>query len=122
MRIRVLRASSPGDEPAFVREAWVGLVLPLQQGKSQPVVVPPIRLPLRALSFRQRMSRIFQKQLADQPMPAYIVNAAEGFEVLKRERPEAALWWQKRFPEALSGRYYFRFNAENCEELHDEPG
>jgi len=121
MRIRVLKPSFPGDEPDFVREAWVGLELPVLEGKEQPVLVPPAKLPWRALSFSKLVARLFSRQLPDQPMPAYLVSAAEGFEVLERERPEAAKWWKRRFPDALSGRYNFRFNAENCQELRHEP-
>jgi hypothetical protein len=120
MRIRVLKPSFPGDEPDFVREAWVGLELPVLEGKEQPVLVPPVKLPWRALSFSKQITRLFSRQLADQPMPAYLVGAAEAFEVLKRERPEAAKWWQTNFPAALSGRYNFRFDVENCQKLRDE--
>jgi len=49
------------------------------------------------------------------------VAAAAGFEILSREKPEAARWWQEQWPESLSGRYCFVFEAANCEELHETP-
>jgi hypothetical protein len=73
------------------------------------------------MSWRQRFSTFITRPLVEQPEPRYSVAAAAGFEILNRERPEAARWWQKKWPESLLGRYCFVFEASNCEELNETP-
>jgi hypothetical protein len=101
--IRVL-SNTIGDEPRFVSEAWIGLVLPLAENvPSQPVVVAPAVLPTRALGLLARLKRRFAPELPDQPTPSFIVDANVGLKILHERHPEAAIWLRKNVPRLNTG-------------------
>ena len=101
--VRII-ALPPGEAPEPVRQAWVGLLLPLIQGQVQTENV------------------LAQQAVSHQPVAApsaYAVEAKAAIELLESANPEAAAWWKQNAPEVLAPGYQLIFPAEVCERLDD---
>jgi hypothetical protein len=110
--IRITR-TPPGEAPASVRDAWVGLELPLlRKGPGHYLVSGVLSGPrtaiqkaLHVLTFRFTVNT------------GFAVSARSAIEELERSRPTAARWWRENAPHLLHGRRYFVFPAECCERV-----
>jgi hypothetical protein len=89
-----ITAAPPGDEPEDVREAWVGLVLPLAPGVTGS----------RPLS-----------DTGEVPAWVYVVDGPGALALLAKENPEAAAWWRQHDPGRGQPGGRFVFPAEACE-------
>jgi hypothetical protein len=99
----------PGEAPAWVREKWVGLKLPLRQRSSQPgryrgagVLTSP----------RGLVAMI--KALLGGRIPyheGYLVDALKAVEILEEVHPEAAAWWRKNTPHLMRPNRRLLFQA-----------
>ncbi|QJW97759.1 hypothetical protein [Frigoriglobus tundricola] len=117
MQVRIT-ATPPGEAPEHVRQAWVGLVLPVAATASGPIAATgygvlsgrPFGGPLRRLWNRLtgRAARHHQY-----PVP---VDAALA--ILARTAPAAAAWWREHTPHLVGVGGYFGFAARVCEEVH----
>jgi hypothetical protein len=114
MEVRIMSVP-PGEAPEAVRQAWVGLVLPLAPGETGPresaafgVVTGPRRRfgqLLRLLTGRYK--RAMQ----------YVVAVDAAIEALEKASPEAADWWRENTPDLIGLGQTFGFAAEVCEEI-----
>lgn len=110
--IRII-ACPPGEAPQAVREAWIGLELPLPPGRgnrrrawrSSGVLTGP-RL------WWQQLIRLGTGRA--ERNDGYVVNALEAVNALALKSPDAAGWWREQCPHMLTGRRYFVFAAECC--------
>jgi hypothetical protein len=101
----------PGEAPQWVREKWVGLVLPLT--KNRPLTAytsgvlsgPPNRL---AAVWWGLLGRLEQQS-------GYAVDATAALGILERTAPDAASWWRENVPRLLSRRRKFLFRTSDCE-------
>lgn len=94
--IRIISAPR-GEAPLWVRQAWIGLELPL----AAPAVVD---LPTTGvLSGRRLWNRMLgMLRLAPtQQMAGYLVDRATAVNLLHCHAPEAAAWWRANVPEAM---------------------
>lgn len=101
--VRIIRMP-PGEAPQPVRQAWVGLLLPLIEGQVQTEYV------------------VAQQAVSHQPVTAPSACAVEGkaaVEILESANPEAAAWWRQNAPEVIAAGYQLIFPAEVCERLDD---
>jgi hypothetical protein len=92
-------APPPGEAPFEVRQAWVGLELPLIPGQVEA----------------QRLTG--QQVLSGQPVEApagYAVDGATAVAALESVRPEAARWWRENAPDVLARGYQLVFPAGVC--------
>ena len=106
----------PGEAPEWVREEWVGLVLPLPEGPmgrrrrwygvSGVLTGPKGCLPslLQWLMGRAETAE------------GYAVEALRAVEILSMDSPEAAAWWHQHVPHLMKPGRLFVFHAEVCEE------
>jgi hypothetical protein len=88
----------PGDAPRAVREAWVGLLLPIADGEVTP----------REL------------QTSGEPAPEgrfYLVYFDRALDVLEAASPENAAWWRENKPEMIGRGIKVGFAAEVCEKV-----
>jgi hypothetical protein len=100
-----------GEAPQWVREKWVGLVLPL--AKPRPLTVltsgvlsgPPNRL---AAIWWGLLGRLEKKS-------GYAVEATAALAILERTAPDAALWWRENVPRLRARRRKFLFRESDCE-------
>lgn len=111
----------PGEAPLAVREAWVGLELPLPPGRGSH------QRPWRGFgvlsgprTLWQELTRIVLGRVNKNP--GYVVNALAAINLLAVKDPSAAAWWREHCPHLLTGRRYFVFAAEACEVLSATDG
>ena len=110
--VKIVRAPS-GEAPEWVREAWVGLVLPLKETglKTMPSI--------GVLSGPKSSLGWLWASLTGAPMTAtgYLTPAAIAIAILGRARPEAAAWWREHAPKFLRDEAEFLFEASACERI-----
>lgn len=108
-----INKTPPGEAPALVRDAWVGLELPLSHDK-----------PLRYLgsgvvsgprSFVATLVHLFTLRLTVQT--GFVVPALEAVEILEKANPEAARWWRENAPHSVRRGRKFLFSPECCERV-----
>lgn len=98
--IRII--STPAGEAArSIREAWVGLELPLAKTKDQGQELAAMEV----LSWKQDCTI------------GYAVEGRAALERLAAHSPEAAAWWRENVPHVLDSLYQFIFPVENCQKL-----
>jgi hypothetical protein len=103
----------PGEAPQWVREKWVGLVLPLATCRSKPRMAytsgvlsgPPNRFAAIWWGLRGRLER----------QSGYAVDASAALAILERTAPDAASWWRANVPRLLARRRRFMFRTSDCE-------
>ena len=103
----------PGEAPQWVREKWVGLVLPLATRKHKPLMAftsgvlsgPPSRF---AALFWGLFGRLHRET-------GYAVDASTALTILDRAAPDAATWWRENVPRSRAWKQNFLFHASVCE-------
>jgi hypothetical protein len=111
--VKIVRAPA-GEAPQWVREAWVGLVLPLKEtGLKTMPSIGVLSGPKSALGW-------LWTSLTGAPITCtgYLTPAARAIEILERMRPEAAAWWREQAPKFLRDEAEFLFEASACERIH----
>ena len=98
--IRII-STPPGEADRSIREAWVGLELPLAKTKDQGKELAAMGV----LSW-QRDRTI-----------GYAVDGQVALERLAAGSPEAAAWWRENVPHVLDSGYQFIFPGANCQKL-----
>lgn len=102
-----------GEAPDWVREAWVGLVLPLKEPTLQTVpsagVLSGPRSELGCLWATLTGQRV--------TTTGYLTPAARAIEILERAQPKAAAWWRENAPKFLREEAEFLFDAPACERV-----
>lgn len=89
MKFRIV-AAPPGDAPDWVRQAWVGLVLP-EQSPTSPAI-----LKVGVLGGRP------------QNEGGYAVSAQTAIDTLEEHDAAAARWWRDNAPLVLVGTLTFK--------------
>jgi hypothetical protein len=101
----------PGEAPFQIREAWVGLVLPIVGRRSYRMwtsgVLTGARTPWGRLwsALRGRWRK----------REGYAVDAAEAIRLLAIERPDAAQWWRENAPHLIGAHRRFLFERTVCQ-------
>src|SRR2546428_2047527 len=107
-RVRIISVP-PGEAPADIRRAWVGLTLPIvgrgpMTGSGSGVLTGPksILEPLwRLVTFRMQVHE------------GYAVDVATAIDILAKARPDAAAWWRHAAPHLFRPGHRFVF-ARGC--------
>lgn len=110
MHIKIVRRPI-GEAPDWVRDAWIGLSIPLvleeeRSWHSVGVLSGPRNL------FLQIGALLMGKT---EKVTGYVVNAKVAVDLLAATQPEAASWWRSEAPHVARGSYNFVFDAEACE-------
>ncbi|MFT3881267.1 MAG: hypothetical protein QM703_16580 [Gemmatales bacterium] len=88
-------ARPPGDAPEWVRDGWIGLVLPM--------AVDPLP---EAASAKAKSKEVIR----------FAVYAHEAMAILAAALPQAAEWWKQKYPAAFTSKtLIFDFAREVCE-------
>ncbi|MEG3143503.1 hypothetical protein U1839_02455 [Sphingomonas sp. RT2P30] len=108
MDIKIVRRPV-GDAPDWVRDAWIGLSLPLavkrkRRWRGVGVLSGP----------RHWLSQLWDPVKASK-IEGYLVNAKTAVDHLADHRPDAAAWWREHTPLLLNGKRYFVIDADSCE-------
>ena len=105
-----ITSTPAGEAPLWVREKWIGIVLPVAQRRpeAQTVRVSGVltgpRGMLACLVARMR-GKLKQRQTG------YIVNTLTAFERLARHSPEALAWWRVNTPHLFHPGRHFVFES-----------
>jgi hypothetical protein len=98
--IRII-STPPGEAPLSIREAWVGLELPLATTQDQG----------------QQLAGMGVLSWSPCFMTGYVVQGRVALEHLAAHSTEAAAWWRENVPAVLEPGYQFIFPVENCQKL-----
>ena len=102
-----------GEAPLWVREAWVGLELPLADYRRVTiptigVLTGPTDVAGQILANLTGRSKLVE---------GFIVRSAEAIGILARTAPDAAAWWRENTPAYLKPDVTFVFDSPCCEPL-----
>lgn len=108
--IRVVTAP-PGEAPADIRNAWVGLELPVRRCRAGRYLGSGVLSGPRSvyetlfdlLAWRLTIYR------------GFAVPSLAAIEILERSNPAAALWWRENAPQMTKPWRHFVFATECCE-------
>jgi hypothetical protein len=106
-----ITSTPPGEAPVSIREAWVGLELPLLHDKplrylGSGVLSGPrtiVETLVRLVTFRLKLHT------------AFVVPSLTAIEVLEKANPPAARWWRENAPHTVRRGRHFLFPPECCE-------
>ncbi len=112
-KIRII-ACPPGEAPRAVREAWIGLELPLPTGRlSRRRVWLTSGVLSGPRTWGQRLINLLRGRM--QVHSGYAVNGLDAINVLALKDPIAATWWRDNAPHSLDGKRHLVFPAEVCQ-------
>lgn len=101
-----------GDAPLWVRQAWIGLTLPLSDGMDGPILC----LTESVLASQGWFSRLVRSLVGTgRQDEGYVVDVCEALAVLRASRPDAAGWWSDHCRRAIVRHDRFVFNRAACE-------
>jgi len=108
-----ITSTPPGEAPVSIREAWVGLELPLLRDKplrylGSGVLTGPrsfVAMLVHLVTFRLTLHT------------GYVVPALTAVEILEKGNPAAARWWRENAPHAIRRGRLFLFSPECCERV-----
>jgi hypothetical protein len=101
----------PGEAPLAIRQAWVGLVLPLRRKRPGRYFASGVLSGPRSV----RESLIYLLAFRYRIHSGYIVPTLLAIEVLERSNPAAARWWRENAPHAVRARRFLVFSTECCQ-------
>jgi hypothetical protein len=115
MQIRIT-GIPPGEAPEKVRQAWIGLVLPVSfarrhRFKTVGVLSGPTGHWNSFLASRRGEIK---------SEGGYAVAGQKAVEILSRHAPEAAAWWRQNAPRSIARGKYLVFAGEVCEVILEE--
>jgi len=97
----------PGEAPAWVREKWVGLRLPLAQ---RSPIAGRYRGAGVLTSPRGLIARLMALLLGRVPYhDGYLVDALTAVAILAEADPKAAAWWRENVPHLMRRNRRFLF-------------
>lgn len=109
-------STPPGEAPLHIREAWVGLVLPLAVPSVRSVWIVGGVLTGPKTLWRQRLHLFLGR---GRRHAGYVVNLAAAVTLLERANPSAAAWWRENTGEMIAQNRNVVFFAEVCEEAEE---
>ena len=110
MQIKII-ATPSGEAPLWVRQAWIGLELPLLIPGLHIVPVMGVitgQSALHRLGYRLGLLR-------SEVMTGYFVNSSIAISLLLEQNESAAIWWETHLPQYLDSGQNFVFDARACE-------
>jgi hypothetical protein len=108
-----IKSTPPGEAPASIRSAWVGLLLPLLHER------PRYFLGSGMLSGpRDSIATIMHLiTLRLKVQTGYVVASLAAIEILEKSNADAARWWREHAPRAARPGHKFLFSPDCCERV-----
>lgn len=111
----------PGEAPVGIRQAWLGLVLPLPPGvRSRRRTFVTSGVVSRPRVWWQWFVNLVRGSIGLHS--GYAVNALEAVNLLAGRNPRAAEWWREHCADMLDGTRHFVFPYDVCEECWPDAG
>ena len=104
-------ATPPGEAPKRIRDAWIGVVLPIKGDRPNKRLGYGVKSGL-TIWF---VIKVFLGWV--KPIQGYSVDAAKAVDILSQTAPDAAQWWRKNASNALEPGMLLIFNQEVCQEV-----
>ena len=111
-KVRIIQVP-PGEAPLWVREKWVGLVLPLAQRSINPLTRSTFGVLSGPRNFLAAVVGCFTGRYNRES--GFVVSVLPALQVLELASPEAASWWRTNAPHLCKPWRRFMFHAEVCE-------
>jgi hypothetical protein len=108
-----ITSTPPGEAPPAIREAWVGLELPLFHDKPRYYLAWGVLTGPR--SIMEGILNFFA--LRFQVQRGFSVPSLAAIEILAKSDPHAANWWRENVPRMARPRRYFLFSPDCCERV-----
>jgi hypothetical protein len=105
-----ITTTPPGEAPVSIREAWVGLELPLLRDKPLRYLGSGVLSGPRSLVATLVHLVTFRLKLHT----AYVVPSLAAIEILEKADPSAAKWWRENAPHAVRRGRHFLFPPGCC--------
>jgi hypothetical protein len=109
--IRII-AVPPGEAPEDVRQAWVGVRIPLPLFHRRPRAWRSAGVLTGPRTLLARLSALWSGRLGR--ANGYAVSVIEAIAALEAAHPEAARWWREHAPHLVRPGKAFVFSAEVC--------
>jgi len=103
----------PGEAPAEIRNAWIGLELPLKFENPRHYLGSGVLSGPRTP--RQRLIHLLTFRL--KVHTGFVVPSLLAIEVLERAHPSAARWWRDNAPHNVRAGRYLLFPSTCCERV-----
>ena len=117
MKIRII-SPPPGEAPEAVRQAWVGLVLPVAEKYAKLKAPPSTGVLTGPKGFFGVLFALFRGKVKF--TPGYVVPAHAAVEILARHAPDAAAWWRQHAARSIAPGRHFVFARSACEVVLDD--
>ena len=115
-KVRIVRAPI-GEAPAWVREAWVGLELPVVSARKLTAsTFGALTGPTTLLASIWALASGKATKVS-----GYAVRSAEAIQLLSGSNPDAAAWWRENAPVFVEGRRIFLFDTPACQLIWEPP-
>ena len=114
MFVRII-ATPPGEAPEEVRQAWLGLELPLVAGDLGPRMVPTGGVLTGPRTFLGKLWKLLTGQRSYKF--GYVIDAPQALVLLAEKVPPAARWWRECAPHCWNPGSLFIFPADVCAEV-----
>lgn len=122
MRLIRITHVPPGEAPEHVREAWVGLTLPLAQvDVPQPHTCATVGVKTNTAGLLHRIRTAFRIPVKEEVWEGYIVEVIPAIAILHGSNPGAAAWWKRHTPYLFKNGEHFMFPVVCCEETSRVP-
>lgn len=108
--IRIVRPPA-GEAPLWVREAWVGLDLPLI-GERAPKSFIGVGVLSGSKSYLGSLWQLLRGKVTR--VTGYAVEASKAVGILAESNPSAAQWWQENAPHIIRPGRIFIFDEDAC--------
>lgn len=108
----VVIAPPSGSHPLWVRERWVGLVLPLAQRDSRERSYPVFQVLDGPHKFWASLWKVLRRKVEWES--GYLVDCNEAVQILEDAHPEAAAWWRENAPHMLRPGQKFIFGSASA--------
>ena len=113
-KVRIVRAPI-GEAPQWVREAWIGLELPVVSPRKR--AFSTVGILTGPTTF---LASIWALRSGKTPrVSGYVVRSDDAIRLLAPHNPEAAGWWRDNAPAFARRRRLFLFDAPACQLIWD---
>lgn len=115
-RIRIIQRPE-GEAPEWVRDAWIGLELPLLH--PEPITTPGVGVLSGPKTWLGWMIRRFTGRF--ERFTGYLVDANDAVLRLEKRNPTAAIWWRTHAGALVAPGGEFIFDTAACEVVTRPP-
>jgi len=109
-----ITSTPPGEAPVSIREAWVGLELPLLRDKLLHYLGSGVLSGPRSLV--ETLVHLVTFRLTVHT--GFVVPSLSAIEILEKSDPTAARWWRENAPHTARRGRHFLFSPECCERVN----